>query len=124
MTINFEEIAERIKKALSIKKDGDLARMMGLTPQSFYGFKKKGFPMERLIFFAYEHGISTDWLFFGKPPVGKLDLLEKIILTIEGKAFKLAPEKKSKLIRIVYEEFAYENRDLQETLTKYEELLT
>jgi hypothetical protein len=123
MSINFEEIAERIKKALSIKKDGDLARMMGLSPQSFYGFKKKGFPMGKLILFAYAHGISTDWLFFGKPPVDNLDRLEKIITAVEGKAFNISPEKKTRLIRIVYEEVAFRNRDLLETLTRYEELL-
>jgi hypothetical protein len=124
MNINFEEIAEKIKAALSIKKDGDLARMMGLSPQSFYGFKKKGFPMERLILFAHEHGISTDWLIFGKPPVGKLDQLETVITAIEGKEFNLSPSKKTRLIRIVYEDVAFENRNLQETLSRYEDLLT
>ena len=124
MAMNFEEIAERMKGALSIKRDGVLAGMMGLSPQSFYGFKKKGFPMERLISFAHDQGISTDWLFFGKPPVDKMDQLERIITAIEGKSFNLSPEKKTRLIRIVYEEVAFGNRDLQETLSRYEDLLT
>jgi hypothetical protein len=123
MELDYREIAERLKKALAVEKDCDLARMLGHSPQAFCNCKKKGFPLQSLLLFANEHGISADWLLFGKPSGCNTSVLEEILVFLESRQETLAPERKARLVRAMYEEVAIENKDLRDTIKKYEGFL-
>lgn len=74
----FEERFARIMQALSVTKDADLAKKLGITQPSIASAKKRlqiptGW-VERTSILA---NVSTDWLFFGRGPMHPSDLTEQ-----------------------------------------------
>ncbi|AAS97158.1 LexA family transcriptional regulator [Nitratidesulfovibrio vulgaris] len=66
---SFEAVLERLMVASGAKNDSDLARILGITPQSVSGARKRGeVPPVWIQSFAEKTGISSDWLFFGRQP--------------------------------------------------------
>lgn len=64
--IIFEAVIERIKSALKLKNDKELAQKLGLKPNTYYNRKTaRSLPLEEIIRLASEHELSVDWVFFG-----------------------------------------------------------
>lgn len=97
--IDYSGVIERLKKHLNVKGDSELARIIDVTPQAIYSFKKQNkFPLETLLKFCSTHDVSLDWLLFGRasvpsPAVDKItrwlrehpDDAETILKIIEGR---------------------------------------
>lgn len=88
----FEERFARIMQALSVTKDADLAKKLGITQPSIASAKKRlqiptGW-VERTSILA---NVSTDWLFFGRGPMRPGDPVEQPMPTAKP-AFPSTPE--------------------------------
>ncbi|HCG05539.1 MAG TPA: helix-turn-helix transcriptional regulator [Desulfovibrio sp.] len=67
---SFEAIFERLMKAAGVRNDSELARALGITPQSVNGARKRGeVPPAWVQSYAERTGTSSDWLFFGRGPM-------------------------------------------------------
>lgn len=63
----FSNVIERMKMACKLKNDSAIARTLGMTPQAFSNYKKRGkIPSHLIIKFATIHGLSVDWLLSGE----------------------------------------------------------
>ncbi len=66
----FDTIFLRLLAATESKSESDLARCIGITPQSVSGARKRGkVPPDWIQSVAEKTGISSDWLFFGRGPM-------------------------------------------------------
>lgn len=66
---SYQSIADRIGIAIGCDPNvnAQIARALGVSPQSVGDFKKSGgFPPGLLLDFCYTYEISADWLIFGK----------------------------------------------------------
>ena len=62
----FNERFERIKKASGVKKDSELAKILGIKQPSVGGArKKKVLPTAWITFLSEKYNISADWLLYG-----------------------------------------------------------
>lgn len=79
-SFNSERILERMKTLTKAKSDKELADLLTVKATTFSGWKKNNtIPLETLINFANFHGVSMDWLLFGKE-IEELSQNEKIML--------------------------------------------
>jgi hypothetical protein len=66
---NFEEVVSRLKLAVNINNDADLASRMGMKPNTFSNRKKAGsLPYEEIIRLADSENVNINWLFSGQGP--------------------------------------------------------
>ncbi len=64
--LDFIAIYERLKTVFKTATDADLARKLGVTPQSLNDYKRRSkFPADLLIEVCRKKNLSADWLFFG-----------------------------------------------------------
>ena len=58
-----EEIIESMKKVINVKKDIDLARYLGIMPQTIADYKRLGIASfyKRIFDFCIEHNASINW---------------------------------------------------------------
>lgn len=67
MSLNYAEVSERMLKAGGIPNTAALARVLGITPQAFSNYKKRGeIPTSLLFKFASIYDVSVDWLVSGE----------------------------------------------------------
>lgn len=63
MGVKFTDSVERMKKAINISNDSELARALEITPQALSNFKKRGeIPSDLVIQFAVKYKLSVDSL--------------------------------------------------------------
>lgn len=66
MPIPFS-ITDRMMHAARLKNHSALAADLGITPQALSNYKRRGeMPPGLVMDFAEKHGLSVDWLVFGK----------------------------------------------------------
>lgn len=64
---SFDAVLARLMTAAGCKNDSDLARALGITPQSVNGARKRQeIPPAWIQSYAEKTGVSCDWLFFGR----------------------------------------------------------
>lgn len=118
MVLDTSSIIERMKLALDMKSDSELARMLEITPQAIYKFRKQGrLPADLVVNFAFDAELSLDWLITGHGTMmvedvallGKIDgeLLEIVIELVEevleSKGTRATPKQKTQLILALYD---------------------
>ncbi|MEA5113228.1 MAG: helix-turn-helix domain-containing protein [Geobacteraceae bacterium] len=128
MDLNVPEIIDRMKMAVDMKNDSELARFLQITPQAIYKFRKSGkLPAELIIDFAQAAELSIDWLISGKgimmaddlEKVGIVDedLLKAVIVGIEeSKSFatlEFPADEKAKYIIETYKTFSKDKKKNQ-----------
>lgn len=66
----FQESFARILKAARARNDSDLARALGITPQSVKGSKDKGkIPPSWITAISKKFHVSADWILYGEGPM-------------------------------------------------------
>ena len=116
-------LLDRVKEFIGSNKDAAVARELSVSRSNIPTWRKRGTaPYRELVTWAYEKGISMDWLFYGKPPmmiddaveeleIDKFDsfdpesleiAIECIELYINELDLKVTPAKKAKVIRMLY----------------------
>lgn len=71
-TVSFQCNAtlQRLMQALGAQTDAELARALGITPQSVSGARKRGeVPPAWVQTCAASTGVNAHWLFFGRGPM-------------------------------------------------------
>lgn len=64
--ITFEVVAQRLKNALSLRSDMELAKALEIRANAFYNRKAAGsLPYEQILKLAGKHDLCADWVFFG-----------------------------------------------------------
>ncbi|MBD3842326.1 MAG: helix-turn-helix domain-containing protein [Campylobacterales bacterium] len=64
---DFRNYIHRFSQELNIQKDKDIANELGISPASFYNFKKNDtFPYDKLVLACLKNGISLDYIFKGE----------------------------------------------------------
>ena len=67
---SFQAVLVRLMQALDVGSDTELARALGITPQSVSGARKRGeIPPAWVQACAAQTGVNADWLFFGRGPM-------------------------------------------------------
>lgn len=67
---DFKETLQRLMQALTVVSDAELARSLGITPQSVSGARKRGeVPPAWVQTCAAQTGVNAHWLFFGRGPM-------------------------------------------------------
>ena len=62
----FESIMERLKVAMKLRNDKELAQALELNANAFYNRKSaRSIPYESVVAVAKRRGLSLDWIFFG-----------------------------------------------------------
>jgi hypothetical protein len=125
----FEIRVQRLKEAIGVKTDIDLARALGIRQSSVASAReRKSIPPKWIIELSHKHAISSDWLLYGEGPKYRkdarqispqsclsvsgldLDLLKEIVVIVEEtlgeQKLYLPPKRKAELIALLYEEFA------------------
>lgn len=75
----FDAVMERLLTASASKNDSELARALGITPQSVSGARKRGeIPPAWIQSYAEKTGVCSDWLFFGRGPM-RLDVAPPVL---------------------------------------------
>ena len=68
--ISFDGVVHRLLQALNVATDAELARKLGITPQSVSGARKRAeVPPAWIQACAAQTGVNAHWLFFGKGPM-------------------------------------------------------
>jgi hypothetical protein len=66
MGVQYNETIDRMRWAGKLKNDSAIARALGVTPQAFSSYKKRGsIPSDLILKFASMIGLSVDWLITG-----------------------------------------------------------
>ena len=69
-TISFSQTLARLMRALDAASEAELARALGITPQSVSGARKRGeVPPAWIQTCAAQTGVNAHWLFFGSGPM-------------------------------------------------------
>ena len=67
---DFKDTLQRLMQALEVVSDAELARSLGITPQSVSGARKRGeVPPAWIQTCAAQTGVNAHWLFFGSGPM-------------------------------------------------------
>ncbi len=73
----FELVMTRLKKALGVQKDVELARILGISGPDFANRKRRGkIPWERVIEVSRLHNVNLHWLATGEGPMYRRGLEE------------------------------------------------
>jgi len=63
----FDAVMARLKAAVSVHSDGQLAESLGLSGSAYANLKKRGsIPYEKAIALAISHKVNLHWLFTGE----------------------------------------------------------
>ncbi|RRD70535.1 MULTISPECIES: helix-turn-helix transcriptional regulator [unclassified Desulfovibrio] len=66
----FQDVLQRLMQALDVSTDAELARKLGITPQSVSGARKRAeVPPSWIQACAAQTGVNAHWLFFGRGPM-------------------------------------------------------
>ena len=91
-------------QALSVVSDAELARALGITPQSVSGARKRGeVPPAWIQACAAQTGVNAHWLFFGCGPMRLPEAADGELPSIQADCEALEAELKSEVERITAE---------------------
>jgi hypothetical protein len=63
---HFETVMERLKSALKLRTDSELAHALGLKPNAYFNRKGSGrVPYAELVQLCDSHNLCADWVLFG-----------------------------------------------------------
>lgn len=140
MDIEFEPVIERLKQALKLKSDAEVASALGMSPSSFGERKGRGtLPFDRLLPLAYQRNVDVDWLLAGKvnQAVGEspgrydkgvdVQLLATVIAgartALRDRGVELSPAKEAKVIAWLYEHFKAKGQADEAAYTRFLDLI-
>lgn len=121
--LSIDELLEAVKEIAGVSRDSELANLLGIRQSMISMWRKRGtIPYEFLLHFCEQRNIDMVWLLTGEGPRYRgesqpspsrqidLELMREVIETVE-EVFErgnlsLAPEKKARLITLIYEEIA------------------
>lgn len=117
-------LLDRVREFAGVHRDAAVARELNVSSSNIPTWRKRGtVPYRELVTWAYEKGISMDWLFYGKTPMmldddsgeyevdGEFDSFDPesleiaiacVELYINELGLKVSPAKKAKVIRMLY----------------------
>jgi len=73
-------IVDRLKKVLGVSRDDEVAKALGMSPQSLNGYKdRKKIPYDKILEFCMRENVSLDHVLLGKGQVQNLDQTKEII---------------------------------------------
>ena len=73
-------IVDRLKKVLRVSRDDEVAKALGMSPQSLNGYKdRRKIPYEKILEFCEKENGSLDHVILGKGQVLNLDQHQLII---------------------------------------------
>lgn len=73
-------IVDRFKKVLGVSRDDEVAKALGMSPQSLNGYKdRKKIPFVQIVEFCMKEDVSLDHVILGKGQVQNLDQNQQII---------------------------------------------
>ena len=77
--MEFSEIMGRIAYMEGLREDQEIASCLGLSKQSYAGYKSRGtVPLVEIVSYCIKKGRSVDQVLFGtEPPYANRDLLEE-----------------------------------------------
>jgi hypothetical protein len=128
--LSISEILDIIKKLEKISKDTELASIFGVRQSLITMWRKRGtVPYENLLHYCELRNIDPLWLLTGKGPKyrsessktattrhPKLNLMKEVIEAVEEvferDKLSLSPEKKARLITLIYEEVSEDEKKL------------
>ena len=64
--MDIETILSRIQKSYGLKKDKEVANLIGLGPNDFSNRKKRGSLLKAIVEWAAHENVSLDWLVYGR----------------------------------------------------------
>ncbi len=64
-----DKVIDRMVKAIDGKGPADLARDLSVSVNNFSNWKNDGVSLRMVLRFSEKHGVSLDWLLFGKQPL-------------------------------------------------------
>ena len=68
--IKIDDILDRVKSYIKSDTDADIARALGVSPQSINNWRRRGtIPWGKICTFAQIHNLSYDWLLTGSESV-------------------------------------------------------
>jgi hypothetical protein len=115
----FDARFRRLKEAFGAKNESELGRALGIKQESIAPNRKKGHIPPIWFMVAAEHGISVDWLLTGSGPMRREDRAQEVSLAVDTEILRvvlkvvetwlekegkeMAPDKKSKLVALLYD---------------------
>ena len=73
-------IVDRLKKVLGVSRDDEVAKALGMSPQSLNGYKdRRKIPYEKILEFCEKENVSLDHVILGKGQVLNLDQSKQIV---------------------------------------------
>ena len=77
---NIRLIIDRLKKALGVTRDDEVATALGMSPQSLNGYKdRRKIPYDKILEFCEKENVSLDHVILGKGQVQNLDQSKQIV---------------------------------------------
>ena len=129
------DILEKLKKIYKFDNDSQLARFLGIRPNTLSTWKSRDTIDYKLII-AKCNEVSLSWLFSGEGPIYLSDieanissetridlddireLIEVVEAVFEKNDLYLPPKKKAELITLLYEVYILEEKDIKKTEKK------
>ena len=76
----IRKIVDRLKKVLGVSRDDEVAKALGMSPQSLNGYKdRRKIPYEKILEFCEKENVSLDHVILGKGQVQNLDQSKQIV---------------------------------------------
>ena len=73
-------IVDRLKKVLGVSRDDEVAKALGMSPQSLNGYKdRRKIPFVQILEFCEKEDVSLDHVILGKGQVLNLDQSKQIV---------------------------------------------
>lgn len=136
MASEFGPVIERLKGALGLHTDKDVAVALGMKPSTFGERRKRGtLPFEELIRVADSRNVDLRWLLTGRagaevqePRTGNhvpvdVDLLATVIAgarsALRDRGVELLPAKEAKVIAWLYEHFQAKGQADAEAFSRF-----
>lgn len=121
--LSIDEILKAVKEIAGVSRDSEIAHLLDIRQSMISMWRKRGtIPYEFLLHFCEQHNIDMVWLLTGEGPQYRgeslssasrhidLDLMSEVIETVEDvferDNLSLPPEKKARLVTLIYEEIA------------------
>lgn len=100
----FEAVMGRLKQAIQVENDSQLAEELGLSSSGFANLKKRGsLPYERFERVCNSRNVSMDWLLTGEGAMWRGEPTDRQMLALMGLVSALSPEQRRDICAVVEE---------------------
>jgi len=100
----FEEVMARLKQAIKVENDAQIAEELGLSSSGFANIKKRGsLPYERLERVCNSRNVSMDWLLTGEGLMWRGEPADRQMLALMGLVAALSPEQRREICTVAEE---------------------